>query len=83
MRLAHDEMKPFLINMKLIYQHGVSHSKIKSKMHSLFAIHSSHYVVEQIIRERARDMEFKDALHKIGFEEIAKRVNEKQNIRET
>ena len=52
-------------------------------MHSLFAIHSSHYVVEQIIRERARDMEFKDALHKIGFEEIAKRVNEKQNIRET
>jgi hypothetical protein len=27
-------------------------------------------------------MEFKDALHKIGFEIIAKRVNEKQNIRE-
>lgn len=80
--MAHDEMKPFLINMKLIYQHGVSHSKIKSKMHLLLAIHNSHYVVEQIIRERAKDMNFSDALHKIGFDKIIERVNEKQNIQD-
>lgn len=80
--MAQDEVRSFLTNMKLIYQHGVSHSKIKSKINLMFAIHNSHYVVEQILRERAKDTKFSDALHKIGFEEIVKRVNEKQNIQD-
>lgn len=78
--MAQDELITFLTNMKLIYQHGVSHSRNKSKLHRLLAIHNCHYVVEQIIRERAKDMPFNDALHKIGFEEIIKRVNLKENI---
>jgi hypothetical protein len=79
-KLLQQEITPFLLNMKLIYQHGVSHSKNKGKMHLLLAVHNSHYVVEQILRERAKDMNFSDALHKIGFEEIIKRINEKQPI---
>ena len=70
----------FLMNMKLIYQHGFSHSRNKSKLHRLLAIHNCHYVVEQIIRDQAKDMPFKNALHKIGFEAIIKRVNNKKNI---
>ena len=80
--ISQDQIKPFLINMKLIYEHGASHSKIKSRIHLLLAIHNSHYVVEQVIRERAKDMTFSDALHKIGFEEIVKKVNDKQNIQD-
>lgn len=74
------EMAPFLLNMKLLYQHAVAHSQNKSKMDLLLAIHNSHYVVEQILRERAKDMPFQNALHKIGFEEIIKRVNQVQPI---
>ncbi|MGD0070896.1 MAG: hypothetical protein ABSB71_04985 [Candidatus Bathyarchaeia archaeon] len=77
-KLTKQEITPFLLNMRLIYQHGVSHSKNKSRLDLFLAIHNSHYVVEQVIRERAKDMTFSDALHKIGFEEIIKKVNEKQ-----
>ncbi len=80
--MTEEIIKPFLINMKLIYQHGLSHSKIKSKTNLMLAVHNSHYVVEQILRDRAKDMKFSDALHKIGFEEIIRRVNEKQNIQD-
>jgi hypothetical protein len=78
--MAQEELLSFLTNMKLIYQHGVSHSKNNSKMHRLLAIHNSHYVVEQILREKAKDMTFSDALHSIGFEEIIKRINSKNTI---
>ena len=79
--LAEDKISLFLTNMKLIYQHGVSHSKNKAKIHRLFAIHNYHYAVEQIVREHARDMSFKDAtLHKINFEAILKRVHKKESI---
>ncbi len=78
--MAQEESLSFLTNMKLIYQHGVSHSRNDSKMHRLFAIHNCHYVVEQILRERAKDMPFSDALHNIGFAEIIKRVNSKDSI---
>lgn len=81
-KMAQDELRFFLINMKLIYQHGVSHSKNKSKIQRLFAIHNCHYVVEQIIREQAKDMTFRNALHKIGFEEIIARVHRKKNIQD-
>jgi hypothetical protein len=64
-----EEIKNFLTNLKLIYEHGVSHSRNKSKMHLLFAIHNCHYAVEQILREKAKDITFSDALHKIGFKE--------------
>jgi hypothetical protein len=70
----------FLTNMKLIYQHGVSHSKANSKLHRLLAIHNCHYVVEQIVREKARDITFRKALHEIGFEVIIKEINNKQPI---
>lgn len=80
--MTQDELKNFLTNIKLIYQHGVSHSKNKSNIHRLFAIHNCHYVVEQIIKERAKDMSFKGALHKIGFEEIIKKAHKKQNIQD-
>jgi hypothetical protein len=81
-KMTHDVLKYFLTNMKLIYEHGFSHSRHKSKLHRLLAIHNCHYVVEQIIRDQAKDMTFKDALHKIGFEEIIKKVHEKQNIQD-
>lgn len=83
-KLSQDEIKLFLTNMKLIYRHGVSHSKNKSKIHRLLAIHHCHYVVEQIIREHAKSMSFAmtfdDALHKINFEMIIKRIHQKANI---
>jgi hypothetical protein len=79
--MAQDEIKSFLANMKLVYQHGVSHSKNKARLHRFLAIHNCHYVVEQIIRERAKDMTFKGGpLQKIGFEVIIKRVNTKKTI---
>jgi hypothetical protein len=53
--MTQEAVQQFLTNMKLIYQHGVSHSKNRSKIHLMFAIHDCHYVVEQIARERAKD----------------------------
>ena len=78
--MAHQDLLSFLTNMKLIYEHGVSHSKNKSNIQRLFAIHECHYVVEQIIREQAKDMTFKLALNKIGFDEILKRIDKKKHI---
>lgn len=78
--MAQEELLSFLTNMKLIYQHGVSHSKNSSKIHRLFTIHHCHYVVEQILREQAKDMSFSGALLNIGFDEIIKKVNNKNNI---
>jgi len=80
MKMTQDKPTIFLTNMKLIYQHGVSHSKNNFKIHLLFAIHNCHYVVEQILRQRAKDFSFTGELHKIGFEKIIKRVNKKKNI---
>jgi hypothetical protein len=79
--MTQDEIKSFLANMKLVYQHGISHSKNKARLHRFLAIHNCHYVVEQIIRERAKDMTFKGGpLQKIGFEVIVRRVNKKKTI---
>jgi hypothetical protein len=75
-----EDIKNFLTNLKLIYEHGVSHSRNKSKMHLLFAIHNCHYAVEQILREKAKDITFSDALHRIGFKEVIEKVHESQNI---
>jgi hypothetical protein len=74
------DMSIFLTNMKLIYEHGFAHSRNRSRMHLLFAIHNCHYAVEQILREKAKDITFNDALHKIGFERIIKVLNDNQTI---
>ena len=74
------ELIGFLTNMKLIFEHGVTHSKSKSPMHRLFAIHHSHYVVEQVLREKAKNQSFSGSLSNIGFEKIIKRLNKKMNI---
>lgn len=78
--MATTELRFFLINMKLIYQHGVSHSKNKSKLNRLLALHNSHYVVEQVLRERAKDTPFDGALHQIGFMDILKKIHQKDCI---
>ena len=78
--MTQDEHRFFLTNMKLIYQHGASHSRNKSKMQRLFAIHSCHYVVEQMLREKVKNTTFTGALHRIGFDVILKKVCEKQTI---
>jgi len=75
---SQQDITPFLLNMKQIYQHGVSHSKNKSRVDLLLAIHNSHYVVEQIIRERARNMNFKGQLHELGFDKIFNWVNKRK-----
>jgi hypothetical protein len=46
----------------------------------LFAIHDCHYVVEQILREKAKDTSFSGALHDIGFEKIIRAINSKETI---
>jgi len=74
------DLSNFLTNMKLIYEHGYAHSRNRSRMHLLLAIHNCHYVVEQILRERAKDSTFSGALHSIGFEKIIKAVNDMQTI---
>lgn len=75
-----EDLKNFLTNLKLIYEHGFFHSRNKSKIHLLLGIHNSHYSVEQVLRQKARDTTFNDALHKIGFKEIMKRIHDRQNI---
>jgi hypothetical protein len=60
----------------------MSHSKNGSKTQRLFAIHACHYVVEQILKERAKDITFNQPLHKIGFEDIIKALHKKSNIQD-
>jgi len=48
----------------------------------LLAIHNSHYAIEQILREQARNVTFDAALHKIGFEEIITKLRKQKNIPE-
>lgn len=74
------DLKHLLTNLKLIYEHGFSHSRNKSRIHLLLAIHNSHYSVEQVLRQKAKNITFNDALHKIGFKQIIKKVHEGQNI---
>jgi len=79
--LPKDEVQHFLTNLKLIFQNGVLHSKNKTRLHRLLAIHNCHYVVEQMLRERAKNMIFKgSALHKLGFEKIIKKVSKTKTI---
>lgn len=78
--MAQNEQRTFLVNMKLIYEHAIAHTRSNSKLNRLMALHSCHYVAEQILREKARDVGFNGALHDIGFETIIKNVNRKVTI---
>jgi len=74
------DMKSFLMDMKSLYQQGVLASKNLSRFQRRLAIHYIHYVVEQILREKAKDIEFKNSLAHIGFEEIMKSLKKGKPI---
>ena len=44
----------FLMNIKMIMNHGKSHIKNNSRLHIMLGIHNSHYAVETIIRAGKR-----------------------------
>jgi len=70
----------FLMNIKMIMNHGNSHIKNNSRLNIMLGIHNAHYAVETIIRWKARDYIFNDSLSEMGFEKILKRVNEKMTM---
>jgi hypothetical protein len=72
--------KSFLMDMKSLYQQGVLASKNLSRFQRRLAIHYIHYVVEQILREKAKDIQFKNSLAKIGFEDIIKNLRKAKPI---
>jgi hypothetical protein len=74
------DVKSFLMDMKSLYQQGVLASKNPSRFQMRLAIHYIHYVVEQILREKAKDIQFNNSLAKIGFEEIIKNLNKRKPI---
>jgi len=74
------DVEIFLMDMKRLYQHGVLTSKSPSRFQRRLAIHYIHYVVEQILREKAKDFGFSGSLAEIGFEEIIKKLNKGMNI---
>lgn len=76
------DVKSFLMDMKSLYQQGVLASKNSSRFQRRLAIHYIHYVVEQILREKAKDIEFKNSLANIGFEEIIRKLNKGKTIPE-
>jgi hypothetical protein len=80
LEIMSSDVKYFLMDMKSLYQQGVLASKNPSRFQRRLAIHYVHYVVEQILREKARDIEFKNSLANIGFEEIIKKLNKGKTI---
>jgi hypothetical protein len=74
------DVKSFLMDMKSLYQQGVLASKNFSRFQRRLAIHYIHYVVEQILIERAKDVMFTDRLAKIGFEKIIEKLHKTMNI---
>ena len=65
----------FLMNLKLIMKHGMLHLKNISQLNIMLGIHNSHFAVENVLREKAKDHKFNSALSNIGFEKIIKRLN--------
>lgn len=74
------DLKYFLMDMKSLYQQGVLASKNLSRFQRRLAIHYIHYVVEQILREEAKNIEFENSLANIGFEEIIKKLSKGKTI---
>jgi len=71
----------FLGNIKLIFEHGVRCSKNKSRLMRLLAIHELHYVVEQILRERASESGVEKVQQDV-FSEILRKLHRNKNIPE-
>ena len=61
-------------------KHGIQHLKNKSKLNIMLGIHNSHFAVENLLREKAKDHRFNAPLSRTGFEEIIKKVNKDPNI---
>lgn len=74
------DVKIFLMDMKRLYQYAVQVSKTPSRFQGRIAIHFLHYVVEQVLREKAQDYIFNGRLSEVGFEKIIQKLNQKMNI---
>ena len=74
------ERENFLMDMKRLYKQGVITSKSTHRFQRRLTIHYIHFVVEQILREKARDYHFQGRLSEQGFEKIIKRLNEQMTI---
>lgn len=72
------DIEIFLMDMKLMFLHGKNHALLKTRFDRRLVIHHIHYVVEQILREKLKDTEYKDK----GFKDLIKIVHKKQNIRD-
>jgi hypothetical protein len=74
------ERENFLMDMKRLYKQGVITSKSTDRFQRRLTIHYIHFVVEQILREKARDYHFQGRLSEQGFEKIIKRLKEQMTI---
>ncbi len=70
----------FLLDMKLMFEHAKSHSNQNSRLNRRITIHHLHFVVEQVIREKAKNDQFTGDLYQIGFEKIIKKLHNSMNI---
>ncbi len=61
-------------------KHGIQHIKNNSKLNIMLGIHNSHFAVENLLREKAKDQLFNGSLLNVGFEAIIKKVNKKSPI---
>ncbi len=73
------ELENFLMDMKRLYKQGVLASKNPDRFQRRLAIHYIHYVVEQILREKGGDKQFRGRLSGQGFEKIIKRLSHDGN----
>jgi hypothetical protein len=74
------EQENFLMDMKRLYKQGALTSKSPDRFQRRLAIHYIHFVVEQILREKAKDYQFQGRLSEQGFEKIIKKLNNQLNI---
>lgn len=72
--------KEFLVDMKLMFEHGRSHATKNSRLNRRIAVHHLHFVVEQVLREKAKHSRFSNSLQRIGFEDIIKKLNKTKTI---
>ena len=70
----------FLSNIKLIFEHGTLCARNNSKLMRLLALHEIHYVIEQVLREKASAVNFHSHTKLLGFRDILLKLHKKQNI---
>ena len=54
------------MNLKMIMKHGMLHIKNRSQLNIMLGVHNSHFAVENLLREKAKDNEFKASLSEIA-----------------